>query len=74
MMADAYVAGWYARGARIERPPGSSPATVIQGKRMARMGRQSLGCALLTDVPSRIADHKINRIDELLPWRYAQQS
>jgi hypothetical protein len=21
---------------------------------------------------SRIADHKINRIDELFPWRYAQ--
>jgi transposase len=26
----------------------------------------------LTDHVSRIADHKINRIDELLPWRYAQ--
>jgi hypothetical protein len=25
----------------------------------------------LTDVLSRIADHKIGRIDELLPWRYA---
>jgi transposase len=25
--------------------------------------------AWLTDVLSRIADHKINRIDELLPWR-----
>ncbi len=25
----------------------------------------------LTDVLSRIADHKITRIDELLPWRYA---
>jgi transposase len=30
--------------------------------------------AWLTDVLSRIADHKINRIDELLPWRYAQTS
>lgn len=27
--------------------------------------------AWLTDVLGRIADHKINRIDELLPWRYA---
>ena len=27
--------------------------------------------AWLTNVLSRIADHKINRIDELLPWRYA---
>lgn len=28
--------------------------------------------AWLTDVLRRIADHKITRIDELLPWRYAQ--
>jgi transposase len=28
--------------------------------------------AWLTDTLGRIADHKINRIDELLPWRYAQ--
>ncbi len=28
--------------------------------------------AWLTDVLGRIADHKINRLDELMPWRYAQ--
>ncbi len=28
--------------------------------------------AWLTDVLGRIADHKITRIDELLPWRYPQ--
>ena len=28
--------------------------------------------AWLTDVLARIADHKINRIDELLPWRHDQ--
>ena len=27
--------------------------------------------AWLTDTLARIADHKINRIDDLLPWRYA---
>ena len=26
--------------------------------------------AWLTNVLNRIADHKINRIDELLPWNY----
>jgi transposase len=26
----------------------------------------------LTDILRCIADHKINRIDELLPWQYAQ--
>ena len=27
--------------------------------------------AWLTDIIGRIADHKITRLDELLPWRYA---
>ena len=27
--------------------------------------------AWLTDVLRRIADHKINKIDELLPWNYS---
>jgi hypothetical protein len=25
-----------------------------------------------TDTLARIADHKINKLDELMPWRYAQ--
>jgi hypothetical protein len=28
--------------------------------------------AWLTDTLARIADHKINKLDELMPWRYAQ--
>ena len=28
--------------------------------------------ACLTDVLGRIADHKITRLDEFTPWRYAQ--
>jgi transposase len=28
--------------------------------------------AWLTDILGSIADHKINWIDDLLPWRYAQ--
>ncbi len=30
--------------------------------------------AWLTDVLGRIADHKITKLDELLPWRYAEAS
>jgi len=30
--------------------------------------------AWLTDTLNRIADHKINKIDQLLPWQYAQAS
>ena len=30
--------------------------------------------AWLTWVLERIADHKINRIDELLPWNYAKET
>ena len=28
--------------------------------------------AWLTNTLGRIADHEINRLDELMPWRYAQ--
>jgi len=26
----------------------------------------------LTDTPARIADHKITKLDQRMPWRYAQ--
>ncbi len=28
--------------------------------------------ACLTDTPSRVTDHKITKLDKLIPWRYAQ--
>jgi hypothetical protein len=30
--------------------------------------------AWLTDVLARIAEHKVTKLDELLPWRYAETS
>jgi len=30
--------------------------------------------AWLTDVLGRIAEHKITRLDELMPWRYAAEA
>ncbi|MBL4908233.1 MAG: transposase domain-containing protein [Sneathiella sp.] len=42
--------------------------TLIETAKLNNVDPQSW----LTDVLSRIADHKINRIDELLPWHYAQ--
>ena len=41
--------------------------TLIQSAKLNGVDPQ----AWLTDVLGRIADHKITRIDELLPWRYA---
>ncbi len=42
--------------------------TLIETAKLNGVGPQ----AWLADTLARIADHKINRIDELLPWRYAQ--
>ena len=30
--------------------------------------------AYLADIPARIVDHKINRLDERLPWNWVSQS
>jgi len=42
--------------------------TLIETAKLSGVNLQ----AWLTDVLGRIADHKITRFDELLPWRYAQ--
>ncbi len=41
--------------------------TLIQTAKLNGVNPQ----AWLTDVLKRIADHKITRLDELFPWRYA---
>lgn len=41
--------------------------TVIENDKMNGLDPQ----AYLTDILSRIHDHKINRLDELLPWNWA---
>ncbi len=40
--------------------------TLIETSKLNGVDQQ----AWLTDVFSRIADHKINRTDKLLPWNY----
>ena len=60
-------------GSHIDRRTGEevnnflNSHTLIQTAKLNGVDPQ----AWLTDVLSRIADHKITRIDELLPWRYA---
>jgi len=44
------------------------PALDIETAKLSGVDPQ----AWLTDILGRIADHKITRLDELLPWRYAQ--
>ena len=44
--------------------------TLIERAKLNRVHPQ----AWLTWVLDRIADHKITRLDELLPWRYAAQA
>lgn len=46
----------------------SEPEPLIEAAKLNSVGPH----AWLTDMLARIAGHKINRIDELLPWHYAQ--
>ncbi len=43
--------------------------TIIEAAKMNELDPQ----AYLTDLLSRIADHKINRLNELMPWRYTSE-
>ncbi|MCI4665466.1 MAG: IS66 family transposase [Neomegalonema sp.] len=52
-------------------PGGRSTATALPLIETAKLNRIDPQ-AWLTDVLARIADHKITRLDELAPWRYAQ--
>jgi hypothetical protein len=54
----------------VEAPP-SSPDDHIAWRRIETVKLNGIDPqAWLTNVLGRIADHKINRIDELLPWNY----
>ena len=44
--------------------------TLIESAKLNNVDPQ----AWLIDTLARISDHKINRIDQLLPWRYIPQS
>ena len=57
----------FGRRAREQRCPHGGAATLIETAKLNGVDPQ----AWLTDTLARIADHKITRIDELLPWRYA---
>jgi transposase len=52
---------------------GKSAATAYTLIETAKLNDVDLQ-AWLTDVLGRISEHKVNRIDELLPWRYAETS
>jgi hypothetical protein len=51
---------------RARRQSNGNRLTLIETAKLNGVDPQ----AWLTDVLGRIADHKINRIDELLPWNY----
>ncbi len=66
-----------ARKAWLEREqallPGKSPVAILSLIETAKLnGLDPESC--LVDVLTRIADHPINRIDELLPWNLASEA
>jgi hypothetical protein len=53
----------------VAHKQGALHYTLIETAKLNGVDQQ----AWLTDTLAPIAHHKINRIDELLPWRYAQR-
>jgi len=60
---------WLFAGSEGGGKAGAIAYTLIETAKLNGVDPQ----AWLTDVLGRIAEHKINRLDELLPWAYAQQ-
>jgi hypothetical protein len=59
---------WLFVGSEGGRKSAAIAYTLIKTAKLNNVDPQ----AWLTDTLSRIADHKITRIDKLLPWGYAQ--
>jgi transposase len=60
---------WLFAGSEAGGRAAAAAYTLIETAKLNNIDPQ----AWLTDVLSRIAEHKINRIDELLPWHYHRQ-
>ena len=58
---------WLFAGADTGAETLARAMTIIESAKMNGLDPQ----AYLTDILSRINDHKINRLDELLPWNWA---
>ncbi len=58
---------WLFAGADTGAETLARAMTVIETVKLNGLDPQ----AYLTDILSRIQDHKINRLDELLPWNWA---
>jgi hypothetical protein len=58
---------WFVRWCRCGRRDLARAMTIIEGAKMNGLDPQ----AYIADVLDCIHDHKVNRLDELLPWHWA---
>jgi hypothetical protein len=68
------ASGWRVSGSRRNENLGNRRSTTLVAYTLIETAKLN-GVdpqGWLTDVLGRIADHKITRLDELMPWRYAQ--